>query len=713
MKFPWIKRPDLIAVPHDAGGWVVKDPLTLHYALLDDQEYGILNLLDGSLSFPELVRRVRETWPAAGLTAEDLSDFLHSLAGHQLIRQASTGDSDRLVHGPGRRSPLQWLLPMFQILRLQVRLLNPSRLLDAAMPVVALFGHRFVRRILVAMAVAAAALMAVNAGQLQQSLPTLQDFLGPQNMLQMLAVFVAVKILHEAGHAFTARYFGAECNECGVMLMVMTPVLYTNVSDSWLLPRRQRMLITAAGILVELVIASACALLWWAASPGLTRSVLLNTMLLCSVNTILFNGNPLLRFDGYFLLADQVGIPNLAAQASTVVKATVIQLVTGRLVHGATHPRRVFLLTYGLLAVAYRFMLTIAILKLVQSVSQQWHIEFVGAFLSAVILTGFVVMPVCSFVRDLWQAYTAEASTFRFWLRLSGAGGILVALLCVPLPRTVLAPAFVVPNAAAVYVPLSGQFLSAERYGADVHKGDLLMELSSPELQQTGIRLKGRMESIHRQLQTLLDNPATAGSELIPSLRQSLKAAQQRLEQFRAESAELTVLAPEAGTFLPPPATGPPRRDDLPELWHETPADPVNRSAWVERGTLLGYVGASEDIQILVYLQEDDVNFVRPGQTTTFFQPGIDNQRAGGVVTAVDPMETEQLPLQLAIRGLVNGQPEGDTLRPAAVTFPATVSLNNVSKATTPALYSTGYVRIRVNSMSVFRRFVRYLRQTF
>ena len=288
MTFPWVKRADLVAVPHDSGGWVVKDPLTLQYALLDDYEYSILNLLDGSQTFPQLLQRARRAAPSLKLTAEDLVAFVQSLAGNQLIRQLSAGDSLRL-NPESRRTLLSTLVaPLLSLLRIQVRLLNPTKLIDRVMPLASVLFQRTTVWLFCLLAAVAAGIVTVDFAAISREIPTMQEFVGPRNMLLMLAVFVLVKVLHEAGHAVTARWFGAECNECGFMLMVFTPVLYTNVSDTWLLTRRQRMLVTAAGILVELAIASVCTILWWNASPGLTRSVLLNTMILCSVNTVLF-----------------------------------------------------------------------------------------------------------------------------------------------------------------------------------------------------------------------------------------------------------------------------------------------------------------------------------------------------------------------------------------------------------------------------------------
>ncbi|MEO1981987.1 MAG: hypothetical protein ABGZ24_15825 [Fuerstiella sp.] len=448
MQFPWLKRDDLVAVPHDSGGWVVKDPLTLHYTHLDDIEYSVLNLMDGRISFAEVLDRARQLCPERRLVPDDLGQFVRVLAGHQLIRQLRGGDSARLDPQASSTSPLRLISPLFRILRLQRRLLNPSRMLDAAMPLVSVLYKPVVVRTMIMIGLLAITVVGLRFGELLKALPSMADFLGPQNMIVMLLVFVTVKVLHEAGHAFTARYFGAECNECGVMLMVFTPVLYTNVSDAWLLPRQQRMLITAAGILIELFIAAVFVLLWSFAAPGTTRSLLLNTVVLCSVNTILFNGNPLLRFDGYFLLTDWVGIPNLASRASAVVQQTLLRLVTG---HDSVsiEPIRTrrFLLAYGLASAAYRVLLTLAILKLVDVMSREWHVQFLGNFLSAVILTGFVIIPVVTF---LFRILEHDEANSRSWFRMTIAAVVLLLLAEFPLPHSVIAPAIVEPASRQV-----------------------------------------------------------------------------------------------------------------------------------------------------------------------------------------------------------------------------------------------------------------------
>ncbi len=712
MQFPWLKRDDLVAVPHDSGGWVVKDPLTLHYTHLDEIEFSVLNLMDGHVSFAEMLEGARRLCPGRSLVPDDLKQFVRVLAGHQLIRQLGGGDSARLDPQESATSPLRFLSPLVRILRLQRRLLNPSRLLDAALPLVSVLYKPVVVRSMMMIGLLAIMVVGLRFGELLKALPSMADFLGPQNLILMLLVFVTVKVLHEAGHAFTARYFGAECNECGVMLMVFTPVLYTNVSDAWLLPRRQRMLITAAGILVELFIAAVFFLLWSYAVPGTTRSLLLNTVVLCSVNTILFNGNPLLRFDGYFLLTDWVGIPNLASRATTVVQQTLLRLVTGSGSVSIEPIRtRRFLLAYGLAAAAYRLLLTLAILKLVDVMSREWHVQFLGTFLSAVVLTGFVIVPAVTFLFRLFEHDEHDEAHSRSWTRMTIAAAVLVVLAEFPLPHSVIAPAIVEPASRPVYATLPGVLEPVRRYGDHVTSGSVLAQLHNVDLAKTEQKLLSGLNETALQLDSLLKNPATANSELIPAFRESKIAAEKRLAEFQSEAALLVVKSPADGVFLPPPAV--PRRDEpQPVHWYGTAVQNRNSGAWIQRGTLLGYVGEPFDLTISAGVNEDDVEFVSRGQQVEFLPHAGSTNGISAVVDSVERLEANSLPAQWAVAGLASGQPTEDGISPNVVTYFVRIRIKE-GGAVPPPLYSVGQVRIHTRSASLRQRFLRYLRQTF
>ena len=147
-----------------------------------------------------------------------------------------------------------------------------------------------------------------------------------------LSVVVA-KTLHELGHALACRHFGGECHELGILLLVFLPCLYCNVSDAWMFDSRwRRVAVDVAGMYVELVLAAICTFLWWFSVPGWFNSVCFNLMIVCSLNTLLFNGNPLLRYDGYYLLSDLLEVPNLRAAVGRGTAADLFGpvLVCGR-----------------------------------------------------------------------------------------------------------------------------------------------------------------------------------------------------------------------------------------------------------------------------------------------------------------------------------------------------------------------------------------------
>ena len=139
-----------------------------------------------------------------------------------------------------------------------------------------------------------------------------------------------MKIIHEFGHGLTAKHFGGEVHEMGILFLVLTPALYCDVTDSWLLPNKwKRIWISAAGIYVECFLASIATFVWWYSTPGLLNSLAMATMFICSVNTIMFNANPLLRYDGYYVMADWLEIPNLRIKSTQFFAYLIQEKVLG------------------------------------------------------------------------------------------------------------------------------------------------------------------------------------------------------------------------------------------------------------------------------------------------------------------------------------------------------------------------------------------------
>ena len=155
-------------------------------------------------------------------------------------------------------------------------------------------------------------LVLVNFETFRSKLPEFHQFFASGNWFYLAAALGITKVIHEFGHGLSCKYYGGECHEMGFMLLVFTPCLYCDVSDSWMLPSKwKRMMIGAGGMYIELILASTATFLWWNSHEGLFNQMCLNVMFVSSVSTLLFNANPLMRFDGYYILSDMLEIPNL------------------------------------------------------------------------------------------------------------------------------------------------------------------------------------------------------------------------------------------------------------------------------------------------------------------------------------------------------------------------------------------------------------------
>ena len=181
----------------------------------------------------------------------------------------------------------------------------------------------------------ALSLIVTNFESFQNKLPSFDNFFAANNWFLLAIVLGVTKVLHEFGHGLACKRFGGRCHEMGLMFLVLTPCLYANVSDSWLLKSKwKRAFIAAAGMYVELVIASIAVFVWWFSIPGLVHHLALNVIVVCSVSTLIFNANPLLRYDGYYILADLMEIPNLRQKSSAMLNR-----VSGCLLYTSPSPR--------------------------------------------------------------------------------------------------------------------------------------------------------------------------------------------------------------------------------------------------------------------------------------------------------------------------------------------------------------------------------------
>ncbi|MGC3972201.1 MAG: hypothetical protein QM775_34130 [Pirellulales bacterium] len=456
---------------------VVKDPVGLRHYRFEEEEFAQLQLLDGHRTLEQLKSELERRFVPQQFPVEEISRFVGTL--HQSsLAISDVGGQGRSLWQSARRKRRQAVLRQLRS-PLSIRLpgFDPTRLLDALGPWVGWCYTKAAAMLFFVLALAAVGLVAVHFDAMQRRLPTFHQFFTPANILLLLLLTGTIKVVHELGHGLTCRRFGAECHELGLMFLIFAPCLYCNVSDAWRLPKRQRIAVSTAGIIVELILASLAVFGWWFSVPGIWNQLCLGVLVVSGISTVLINGNPLLRYDGYFILADLLETPNLAEKSSAVLRQFGRRLWFGddRQVDllVPTQGRGGFAL-YAVASFAYRGLLVGTIFFYLLDWSRPHRLENIArtvGLLSVAGLCGGMIV-------RLWQVGKALPGRpakiqRRFGVVTLFTALLIATILVVPLPRRVWGTLEIEPHdARQVYVDVPGRLQSLHvRPGLRIESG--------------------------------------------------------------------------------------------------------------------------------------------------------------------------------------------------------------------------------------------------
>ena len=465
-KMPIRKRPDLTAKRQRYLGrsyWVVKDPVGLNYFRFQDEEYAILQMIDGYSSLDEIKDRFEAEFPPQKITLEELQQFLGQLHRSGLIVAAVPGQGRQLRKRRDERRRKEILGAMTNILCIRFKGIDPERALNWLYPYTRWIFSPLVMMICLMTALSALTLILVEFDTFRNKLPGFYQFFSPTNALLLAVTLGASKVIHEFGHGLTCKHFGGECHEMGVMILVLTPCLYCNVSDSWMLPNKwHRAAIGAAGIIVEVTMAAICTFIWWFTEPGLLHYLCLNVMFISSVSTILFNANPLLRYDGYYIASDITEIPNLRQKATTILSRKMGLWFLG--IEPPDDPflperNQAFFALYSVAAVVYRWFILASILMFLYKVFEPYGLKVVGQAIAAMAIYGLLFQP----IYKLFQYFRVpgrwhKVKKPRLIISLSVLALLIWGFVWVPLPHHVMSILEVqARDADTVYVSVPGK----------------------------------------------------------------------------------------------------------------------------------------------------------------------------------------------------------------------------------------------------------------
>lgn len=468
-------------------------------------------------------------------------------------------------------------------LMLRMRLFDPTRWLDRLAPLGTALVTWKAFGVWLGMVLVAAMAAAIAFPQLQAD--ALRVLATPSSYAVAWIAYPLVKSLHELGHALAVRRFGGAVHEVGISLLLLTPAPYVDASAASAFPRAgQRALVSAAGIVVELAIAALALAAWSVLAPGAERDAAMVVLLICSVSTIAFNANPLLRLDGYHLLCDVLQLPNLATRSQAWWASAWRRLVgaehalpAGTLARGEAK----WLVAYAPASWAYRIAL---LFMLVFWLGR--HSWLLGALAGAALLAWGSSLGIRALLRSAADAPDPGARRRVLAVAAGLAGALLVALFVVPAPSSVVARGVVWPPERAQLRAEGGGFIERRlvRDGERVAAGDAVLQLSDPERVAEHERAAGeRTGLMAQQYQALLHDPARAGD-----INEQLDRNAAELQHAQAQLAALEVRA----------------RTDGVAVW---PREVDMAGRYARRGTMLGYVLGPEPAQVRAVLRDEDL----------------------------------------------------------------------------------------------------------
>lgn len=610
--------------------YVLQDHQTGRFHRLSPSANLMMSLMDGRRTIEEIWDLVGQKSDGDPPTQDETITLLSQLHGSDLLQGDMPPDFGELGERSSKQARRDLLGRLRNPLALRLPLWDPDRFLNATVhlvrPIFSVWGFLA----WLALVVSGLVLAVMHWGQLTTS--HVDQLFSLQNVVFIAAIYPIIKLLHEAGHAYAAKVFGGAVHEVGVMLLILVPAPYVDATSATAFREKwKRVLVGGAGIMVEVALAAVAMIFWVNAEPGLARAAAFNVMLIGSVSTLLFNGNPLLRFDAYYILADLTEIPNLGARANKYFWYLVQRHLLG--LESAEDPatgrgEHKWLFGYAVLAFCYRILLSLTIAVIVAT-----QLFFVGVILAIVSLAGTFVFPVfkgAKFVLTSPKLHDVRARAVAV-----SAGAVLAVFavfFAIPLPYGTVAEGVVwVPERSEVRAETGGivtKYLSNPDSVVDA--GKPLIELEDASLMPRIAVLQAQRDEleIRGAAARIADRPqADILAEQAREIEGSLAVMTRRRDN-------LTLKATLTGRFIAP--GGP---------------DLVGR--YVKQGDLLGYVVNDSVPGVRVVVPQSDVDLVRnrTQSVTLRYASGLDVSVPATIARAVPAAQFDLPSTALSTQG--------------------------------------------------------------
>jgi putative peptide zinc metalloprotease protein len=676
--------------------YVVRDPAGNQFHRLSDAAYRFVGLLDGR-------RTVEQAWELVGgqladdaPTQPEVIQVLSQLYAANLLETNITPDAMVLLRRHKKQMQQKMQNRLMNVLFPRIRLWDPDRFLCRWMPVARLLFSKIGAIIWLVVMFLALAVLLPRWQQLKAAAGTTLDFQhNLVNVFLLYGTFVVIKSIHELGHAFACRRFGGECHELGLMLLVLVPTPYVDASTAWSFPSKwERAFVGLAGMIVELFVAALCAFVWRftnAEAYPLVSQLAYNAMFVASVSTVIFNANPLLRYDGYYILSDLLEIPNLR-QKSTEYSLGLIKRHVFRLKLQQPLPpvgQRIWLLSYSIASSIYRVFIGIMIVVIVFT-----KVPIIGVLMAIGGVITWGCVPMYQLVKYLAldpELHRKRKRAISFSLLVAAAVALLV--FQVRFPVHVDFAGIVQPDdpVNADGIVQSGMLKSAAsghvaavvaHDGQLVNAGDTIVQLEDPQVRQDLVIYGAKVREIDAKMrQARVEDQI----EFI-KFGADLKVVQDELKDAERQESELTIKAPFTGRLIAP---------NLHEL----------AGSYVQRGQEIGRVAVLDRLVIKGDIEQTDFELIHKieGVKVEVRLAGMLGRAIPGGQLRLPPAGVMDL-VNSALGSRGSGDIPVDPRDPNGVrtqipTFEAWVKLDNQSGEIYPG--QRAYVRLTVDRRSL------------
>jgi len=577
--------------PHTYRGkrwFVLQDSTGGKYHRLSPGAYALVSRMDGILTMQQLWDDACRAGGDAIPTQDEMVELLMQLHSNDLLHCDVTPDTAELFERYKKRKTLKWKQWLTQPTSLKIPLLDPETFLTR-------FAHYFAwlfstSGAILWLSVILPALLLAGENWKELTLNLSDHVLSSSNLVVLALVYPVVKAIHELGHGFATKVWGGSVHEMGLMFLIFVPVPYVDASAaSAFRSKQRRMIVGAAGMLAELFLAALAMYVWVLVEPGVVRAVAFNVMLIAGVSTVIVNGNPLLRYDGYYILADLIEIPNLGQRGQKY-----LTYLSDRYLFGAkevespdeTLSEKRWLASYTVISWFYRIFVTVSIILFVAS-----EFFIFGVILAIWAAIGLFVMPLWKAGKHLMESPSLHRYRSRaIKLVLAFAVVVLLFGLFVPMPlRTQTEGVVWLPDQALVRAGVNG---TVQRWlvepGALVHKGTALLVMDDPLL-VTELAV-GRAKVAEAQARYNVEhfvNPVQ--SEV---LLQQLEHEKTSLERVSERYQKLVVYSEVDGILTVP------KSQDM-------------RGQYFKKGELLGYLMDREQLIARAAVTQENIDLVR------------------------------------------------------------------------------------------------------